>query len=215
MRFTAVLPSIYPPWTEQCLSSMCQLFRDRTVVVDNTETNIGVTASWNRGRQKVLDRGDDWLVVLSACLRFGSPGGADFIVELPPMPTDIVAVQARDVNWHLIAFPRVPTLEQVGEFDEVFFAYCEDVDYMRRIGLIFGLDVKSTAPPEIPEWVTADIDVECAGIAHGVTLGGAVVDNVATNAAYVAKHGAMAHGETFLTPYDDPALDWTYTGAHA
>ncbi len=212
MRFTAVLPSIYPPWTEACLTSMCSRFYGNTLVVNNQSRNIGVSASWNRGRSFALHYEDDWLVILSACLRFGAPGGADFLGHLMDVPDNVVAVQARDVNWHLIAFPAF-VLEEVGKFDPVFFAYCEDVDYMRRIGLIYGLDVKSTAPPEIPEWVTADIDVECAGIAHGVTLGGAVVDNVATEAAYVAKHGAMAHGETFLTPYDDPTLDWTFTGA--
>lgn len=47
MSFVAVLPSIFTPYTETCLGSMCDELRDNTMVVDNTEQNRGVPASWN------------------------------------------------------------------------------------------------------------------------------------------------------------------------
>lgn len=208
MTFVAVLPGIFDPWTERCIRTMSKELLLSLVVVDNTIENIGVSASWNLGIDRMFDTDADWLVILSAAMRFGTRGGSDFIEEMEKHP-DAIAVEAgHGLGWHCIGFPR-STIERVGRFDPVFPAYFEDIDYGRRVHLAW---------PEIepPYWVkTSNLDLAFAGFSHGVDLAGVEVDNDVLRRAYIKKWGGDKGEEEFDRPYDDPTLDWTFTGAHA
>lgn len=197
--FVAVLPSIYPLWTTRCLSS-CH-FADDVIVVDNTVENRGVAKSWNLGIDAMEEQDADWLVIMSAALRFGAPGGEDFLALLDE-PKDRVAVEAgHGIGWHLIAFPR-RTIERVGRFDEVYFAYMEDIDYSRRCHLALGLDP--------PYWDKVSVDVAIAGFAHGIDLGGAKVRGRQMADLYALKWGGPKGAEKFKVPYNDPTVDLTH-----
>lgn len=203
VSFLAVLPSVYPLWTDRCVNSMSPEFQAGLLTVDNTVTNVGVGAAWNQGLDRVVAEQRDWLVLLSAATRFGPAGGDDFLVELAIGRPDVVAIEAgHGVGWHLIAFPRW-VVEAVGRFDEIFFAYMEDIDYSRRISLTLGLDP--------PYWnKTADLDVSIAGFSHGVDLAKVHVDNYELAWLYERKWGGAKGAETFDVPYG--SLPLTHTG---
>lgn len=194
-----MLPSIYPLWTRRCLDTMGPALRTLTHVVDNTETNVGVGAAWNRGIDRMQDQGVDWLVIISAAVRFGDSGGDDFLAELDAHP-DAVAIEAgHGIGWHLIAFPRA-TIEAVGRFDENFFAYEEDIDYGRRISLALVR--------EPPYWTKVSVDVAIAGFSHGVDLGGVRIDNARQLAYYADKWGGSKGRETYALPFNDHPIDY-------
>lgn len=206
VRLAVVLPSIYPLWTERCVASMGNVLRNNLTVVDNTVTNLGVAASWNLGIDAIGQRRADWLVLVSASIRFGAPGGDDFLDALDADTTS-PAVEALFMGWHLIAF-RADTIERVGRFDEVFHpAYYEDIDYGRRAALAFNFSP--------PYWCKVECDVAHAGHAHGATLGGVDVQPIKQERAYRRKWGGPKGSETYRHPYGDPHLDHTFVGPHA
>lgn len=206
MSFVAVLPSIWPPYTEACLTSMAPELRTQILVVDNAppNPNLGVAASWNRGVDLCRDAEADWLVIVSAAIRFGPPGGLDFLAELDVHPGAAAIEAGWGLGWHLIAFQR-QTLERAGRFDENFWpGYYEDLDYSRRIRLA-GL---THEPP--PFWVKVDVDAYVASFAHAERFAGVKADAPRLVAYYEAKWGGPPGQETFTHPFGDQArgLDW-------
>lgn len=192
MSFVAVLPSIWHPYTDICLDSMHEEFWQRTIVVDNTVTNIGVPASWNKGIGWMTEYDADWLVIVSASCRFSPLGGMDFIDQLDPAGFPVV--EARYVGWHLIAFHR-DVFDRVGRFDENFYpAYWEDCDFARRIALAYDL--------EPPFWTKVECEVALESFAHGIQLAGVHIDPDELAAYYVEKWGGMPSHEQFDTPFD-------------
>jgi hypothetical protein len=204
MKFQAVLPSVYPIWTERCLNGMCTELRANLLIVDNTIDNIGVAAAWNLGIDRMEETDAEWLVILSASMRFGVPGGKDFL-DACANSVDAVAIEAaHGIGWHMVAFPRT-TIHTVGRFDTIFPAYYEDIDYGRRVSLALLR--------EPPYWSKVSVDVSMAGFAHGIDLGKVKIDNAYLEARYRDKHGGPKGGETFFDhPYGNPDLDWTFIG---
>lgn len=186
--YVAVLPSIHLPWTDRCLAS-CAL--DPILVVDNTTENRGVAASWNLGLAEMRRRRADWLIIVSAACRFGSPGGLDLIDHLENEPTALAVEAAHGIGWHLIAFHR-RAFDAVGRFDENFLGYLEDVDFGRRILCKLG---------EPPWWPKVSVDVAIAGFAHGIELGGATIDGEAQEAYYRAKWNGKRGEEGTCHPF--------------
>lgn len=200
MSHVAVLPVIHRPWADRCLATADPHLLLHGVVVDNTETNIGVAASWNRGIERMRERGADWLVVMSAACRFGPKGGRDFLLALHENRGAVAVEAAHGIGWHLIAI-AADTFDAVGTFDENFFAYHEDIDFSRRVHCWLG--------EEPPWWPKVSIDVAIAGFAHGIDLGGAVVDAAAQERYYRAKwHGAKGEERTCLPFGDQPLHFW-------
>lgn len=199
----AVLPSIHPPWTDACLASMSPGLRDALALVDNTVDNLGVSASWNIGVDRVLAEGHDWLIILSAAMRFGTPGGDDFLEAMAANP-DAWALEAwPHFGWHCLALHR-RTLDAVGRFDENFFAYEEDVDFSYRFaiyrGLLPGVVVE-------PFWRKVRVDATFAGYAHGINLGGVRPDQAGNEAYYRQKWGGSKGEERFVHPFNDEHRD--------
>lgn len=129
MRCVAVLPWVVPEWRDDCIAT-CAL---DVVEIDNSVKNRGVPRSWNIGIDIMRERDADWLIVMSAALRFGDPGGLDFLEVLEDHP-DHLGISALDTfGWHLMAFNR-EAIEACGRFDENFWpGYYEDVDYSIRM----------------------------------------------------------------------------------
>lgn len=199
----AVLPSIHPPTTRRCLKTVKAF---DPLVIDNSEVNRGVAASWNIGRAKALREGAEWLTVMSAAIRFGESGGHDWEYALETADVDTIVVEAKYVGWHLISFRR-HVLEQVGAFDENFWpAYWEDLDFSWRIRCGFGLDP--------PYWRKVLIDVTDIGAAHGLrfvlNLGDPRhrPDSERLQTYYKSKHGGLTGQETLDTPWDTGRLDY-------
>ena len=205
MNFVAVLPSIHPPYTEKCLAGMSSELRDRLMLVDNTERNRGLAASWNLGAQQVLDTGADWLVIVSAAVRFGTPGGLDFLdllTDHDPAATWVVESSA-PVNQHLMAWSR-PMLEGVGLADENFFPiYGEDADFSRRVHV-------AQAEGRAGWWEKKPVDAWIAMVGHATKLAGVQYDFPRKWGYYVSKWGGQSGHETFARPFDDPGLPLSF-----
>lgn len=200
MKYTCVLPSIYQTWTDLCLKNSKL---ENVLVVDNTEDNKGVSGSWNLGIDKMKEDGSDWLVIISAAMRFGEAGGLDFIEALEKVEDTIALEAGMGIGWHMIAFSK-ETIEKVGRFDANFYpAYFEDIDYGHRIRLAFGnLDP--------PYWGKFTIDASIAGWGHGISLGQVPARGDETKAYMLEKWGDLAGLSLYDHPFNDPSNSLQY-----
>jgi hypothetical protein len=213
VKFVAILPSIYEPWTDVCIASMGRPFRDNLEVWDNTGHNRGVAVAWNHGVTIMRAREADWLVIVSAGMRFGLPGGTDFLVHLSEAGKGTWAAEAglqphrpgHGFGWHLIGI-RSTTFDRVGVFDENFFAYYEDNDFGHRVRCA----TPEWEPGPDPLWPKVDpVDATLAGYAHGIRLGGAVSDPNIGAGYYRRKWGGPPSCEEYMTPFGGShGLDW-------
>lgn len=206
MRWLLIVPVVHEPWARACWIGLAQANHPEGCqlrLVDNTWENAGVPAAWNQGIDQCERDGHDWLVLCSAAIRWGTPGGSDMHEVLCSTdPDGVWAVEASYVGWHLIAFP-MSTLRLVGRFDENFHpAYYEDNDYAYRIRL---------AEQQLGrrEWPSVEIAAASAGHAHAVNMGLVRANPGECLAYYERKWGGPPGRETFTHPYNDPALAWS------
>lgn len=178
--FVAVLPSIYPPYLEPCLASMDPRLRERTQVVDNTDVNLGVAASWNLGLRDLMQAEDArWCLIISAAVRFDR-GGFHFIDQLRDGDLRWGAISR--LGWHLAAIGR-PMVERVGYFDENFYpGYMEDTDYTLRMHIAGTRDRDIQVP-------TLEVPDTLASVGHARKLAGVTVDQDAAERYWRQKWG--------------------------
>lgn len=201
-----VLPSVWPAWTDACLATMHSEFRARTLIVDNTVENRGVAASWNLGVDRLEAEHAGWLVLLSAAVRFGPPGGLDFLARLDEHPSAIAVEAHPHFGWHCIGIAG-HALRTVGRFDENFWpGYWEDNDWSHRARCVYNLD------PEAGYWTKVPVDATDAGWGHALEHAGVVADPDALMGYYRAKWGGLSPDEPWCTPYGDPGLPIDYQG---
>jgi hypothetical protein len=182
VKYVCVMPWVVWDWRHLCLQT-CKI---DVCEVDNSHTNRGVPRSWNMGIDEMRRTDADWLIVMSAAIRFGEAGGLDFIQQLNDHP-EHRAISALDTyGWHLIAFSR-ETVETTGRFDENFWpGYLEDIDYAIRM-----YRVKPDAP-----WGAYECDVADAGMAHAIRKAR-------------IHHDAEANALYFLTKWGvPPGQEW-------
>lgn len=208
MKYTAILPSIWPEWSKLCVDSMAPSMRGQLVIVDNTNVNLGVAASWNLGVGHMRRNDAEWLIVVSAATRFGPPGGLDFVAHLEAASGDEWAIEAGECprqpgigfGWHLIAFPA-RTFARVGTFDENFWpAYFEDLDFGHRIRCA----VPEWTPGPDPIWPKVDVDADLAGFAHGKVLAGVEVPVDPLVRYFSRKWGGLIGETMYDRPFGDP-----------
>jgi len=209
MKYVCVLPWVDWIWRDDCLST-CKI---DVQPIDNSVHNRGVPRSWNMGIDMMRHADADWLIVMSAAIRFGEAGGKDFIDVLEQRP-DHRAISALGVfGWHLIAFSR-ETIETAGRFDENFFpGYLEDIDYGIRM---------YRHKPDAP-WGAYACDVGDAGMAHALKKAKIQVDNKTIHDYFQQKWGRPPGGEWHEyhhRPFgqDDLSIKWwprsPYTGGN-
>lgn len=195
MSYTVVFPYIVPSIARPCRESWA--FPAKNVLeVDNSVDNIGIMRSHNLGINRMYADRTDWLVVLSAALRFGRRGGLDFIRALDERPDHHVVEAAGVYGWHLIAFHR-RVIDAVGRWDENFTPYgFDDIDMSLRIYKAF---------PE-RQWEKVPVNCVDIGMAHSVKDGGVRADVNAQIDYFIAKwgrHPGASEIPTFETPFDD------------
>lgn len=199
------------------------------VVWNNPRDNRGVAGSWNIGRDECLRTEADFLMIMSAAVRLRRAGNPDrpassfhemlsLLYQIQAAnkhnayegKRPIVAGEAGNgLGWHLIAFTR-DVLAKVGPFDEAFSpAYHEDNDYSWRIQCAYGL-----TPADYPLWPKVAVDAHLTEVAHGIKRGGVTVDLAGLADLYVRKWGGVSGSERWCHPYDDDALDFTFTGPY-
>jgi hypothetical protein len=201
-----VMPSIDPVWRDVCLDTMSRSVIADLIVVDNTQLNLGVAASWNIGRRLALELGRDWLVIVSESMRFGKPGGMDFIDQLHGAPWI-----DSTFGWHLIAF-STELVERVGAFDEMFWpAYGEDSDYLIRMALAGYPSPRVNDLPHARRCVP--VDATHTGFEHSLRRRLVAVDLAANHRYFDTKWGGTHPDAAWEHPFNRPELDWTYAPA--
>lgn len=227
MHYTIILPVINEEMSDGCIASIAPSVRKHIVIVDNSASkfgekyrndvcevitppeNIGVARAWNLGATIALYQKADYLIIISATMRFGH-GMLDFIKKLRAN-NNPYGLESQH-GWHCIAI-GTPTIEKVGMWDENFYpAYYEDSDYIRRMELA-GIHEPMKSSPRLPK---VDVDAEACGNAHGLKSG-VIVNMGACRSYFIRKWGNDPRYETqeyrdslFRHPFNNAEFSITY-----
>lgn len=193
--YTAVLPFAFRPY-RNAFMRRCRL---DVLEIDNTVTNRGIMCSHNLGIDEMRRTGSEWLIVMSAALRFDpSTGGLDFIEQLDRHEGQHVVEASGVYGWHLIAFHR-STLDAIGRWDANFTPYgFDDIDMSLRYQLAFNKGGRL--------WPKVPVKVRDAGMAHGLRRGKVKADAAPLIAYFQSKWGR--HPGAWQQPnYEHPFND--------
>lgn len=199
MTYQIVLPFIYEPYMRECIATI-KVPKENMLLIDNTKINQGVAGSWNKGIELMYERNCDWLIILSAAVRFGENGMLDFIEELEKTDKDILACEP-SIGWHCIGIRR-SVFDAVGTFDENFYPiYFEEVEWSYRCQLV-----------GIVCWGSTDkVQIENLMWAHSGKLAGVKSDGERLLKYLLCRWGGVRDKYEFKTPFNDPARsikDW-------
>lgn len=208
--YVAVLPFIWRPYFDAFMAT-CKIPRDKLLLVDNTINNVGIMRAHNMGVDLMRARGADWLIIMSAAIRFGEKGGLDFADLLSQNPEAYIVHGAtpnvvadgnannRVFGWHLSAFHR-RMFDAVGTWDENFTPYGpDDIDLSVRIQKHFR---------GAPGWLTLPCDVSDTTMGHSINLAGLRVDYEPQRLYFHRKWGREpGDGRPIEDYYDHPFND--------
>lgn len=231
MKALIVIPSIHKETTEECLKNIDKKFHQDIMLIDNSadkmtahnyrvgfrenpSVNIGVGRAWNLGVKKVLQRKYDFLIILSASIRF-SDGMIGFMKELQKH-SNANGLMTQE-GWHCIALHR-RVFEQVGDFDTNFYpAYYEDSDFIRRMELA-KIHEPCGGTVTLPG---CEISATSFQIAHGMKKGKVFVNMGACAEYFIRKWGNYPKYDSkesrdalYSHPFNDPAFDLKYYPEH-
>jgi len=181
-------------------------FRKNVLVVDNTQVNRGVFAACNDGVRVLRETGADWMVYISAAVRFGPPGGMDFVDGMESSQELLVLEGDHLFGWHLIAFHK-RVVDVVGEWDENFDPYGPgDLDYAVRIAHGFDLSRQF--------WTKIPVEATDMGMAHGLKIAGVDINpkKAENMRVYFAekwgRHPDHPMDPTYKLPWKSKPLTW-------
>jgi len=214
MRYVAVCPFAYQPYFDEFIKT-CKIPKENMLFIDNTVENIGIMKSHNKGVEFMREQNADWLIVMSAGIRFGEKGGLDFIEELEK--TDGLLLHGKGLwksdpeqrimalGWHLTAFHK-SVFDAVGGWDENFSNYSlDDVDLTMRIQKHFGKDYKNRA---------VEVDMVHESTAHSVSLAKVKACAHAPRHSYfMRKWGKDCHewqSDGYEHPFNNPKHPLSY-----
>jgi len=184
-KFLVVLPYVVQDWADACLET-CRFGEEgRLMTVDNTAVNKGIMRSHNLALDERQD--DEWLIIMSAALRFGPAGGLDFIKHLTTYSDHGVISASGTFGWHLVAF-RPDVVAQMGRWDENFTPYgYDDLDLSIRIHKLM---------PDLL-WGGDPLDVQDMGMAHSIKIGNIVTQRSSKLISYWYQKWGAAPGSEF------------------
>lgn len=169
MKYVVVSPFAYQPYFNEFRATL-KLPEENCLFIDDTSPagGIGIMKGHNMGIDFMKQRGADWLIVMSAGIRFGEKGGFDFI-ELLEQHGNLHVINGAGVNresgevmamgYHLTAF-RADVFSTIGRWDENFSPYgFDDIDMMLRMTKGFGGALKADTFP---------VDMEHASRSHSI-----------------------------------------------
>jgi hypothetical protein len=206
MKYVVVVPYTVQSIMDEFMAT-CKL--ENVLQVNNTIDNIGCMASHNLGVDKMYETESDWLVVISPAIRFGEPGGLDFIEKLKT--TEYKIVEGMGVfGWHLIAFHK-DVIDKVGKWDTNFTPYgYDDLDFSVRIQKAFPYafsdDEKFVINTEkVSLWTKELVDVKDTIMSHSMKLNKINTDDPHHREYYEKKWGQKpGTGEHLLNTHKNP-----------
>jgi hypothetical protein len=193
-KYLVVLPYVVNEWADRCLSSSRLHEEGRVLTVDNTVNNVGIMRAHNMALD--MRAPDEWLIVLSAALEFGSrEGGLDFIDNLATHgDTHGVISASGTFGWHMVGF-HPDVCATMGRWDENFTPYgYDDLDLSIRIHKLM---------PDLI-WGGYPIMVKDHGMAHSLKVGG--VETIGSHRLlnYWHRKWGAAPGSEFDAYWDHP-----------
>lgn len=219
MSFLVVMPTIYPPYRDECIATMSQTMLDNLLVVENSVNNRGLAGSWNIGARRVLEEGLDWLVTISAGMRFDESGGDDFFAQLDTHPDAWVIEGGWDIHkrselfsgWHYIAWSRRNVLDRIGILDENFWPiYGEDADWSVRLLIALEEDDNLRG---IDRWIKPEVDAWLVMQQHSGELAGIRNDYPHMDEYFISKWGRSFGGgliPTYKRPFNGLTLPLSF-----
>lgn len=219
--YVVVLPYVYQPYFDACIAT-CRFPEENMLLVDNTVSNVGIMRAHNMGVDRLRERDADWLIIMSAAIRFGAPGGLDFVdlidqldpthyiihagtPKSPPTPNQAEATppEGEYVNgvfgWHLTAFKR-EVFDNIGKWDENFTPYgYDDIDLSVRVQKHY----KGCYNGEKGGWGTYPIDVADTTMGHSINLAG-VRSPAAPKIDYFTEKWGRHPADWQTEPWDHP-----------
>ena len=220
MKYKIIFPVIDEQSTIECLETIDDSIKKNIILVDNSESkfgeklgikdkhifgeNVGVPKAWNIGVDYILENGIDYLIILSATMRFHK-GMLDFIQQLE-LNVNPFGLETQH-GWHCIALSK-RTFQMVGRFDENFYpAYYEDSDFIRRMELL-GIHIPMSSIQRIPK---IEIMAGSVGNAHAMRKSKINVNMGACRQYFIDKWGFEPRYDTqenrdlmYLHPFNDP-----------
>jgi hypothetical protein len=176
MKYVVVTPYAYKPYFEEFEATL-KIPRENCLFIDDTEPvgGIGIMKAHNMGIDFMKQRGANYLIVMSAGIRFGEAGGLDFLEVIEQHPellvingagwTDVSGTRERvALGYHLTAFKR-EVFDAIGRWDENFSPYgFDDIDLMLRMKKYFGTEYKIDSFPVDMEHVSTSHSIQIAGV---------------------------------------------------
>jgi hypothetical protein len=175
--YVVVVPYAYAPYFTEFEATL-KIPRENCLFVNDTNPvgAIGIMKAHNMGIDFMRERNARWLIVMSASIRFGEPGGLDFIHVLQDHPDLLVingagrvtfegeAEQVIAMGYHLTAFKR-EVFEGIGRWDENFTPYgFDDVDLMIRMKKYFGSELKADTFPVDMQHISRSHSIQLAHV---------------------------------------------------
>lgn len=185
IKYQIVIPYVDEAYAEECLKTL-KLPSSHILAVNNTQQNKGVAGSWNLGIDMAKARKAEWLIIISASMRFGEAGGKDMIEAVTKRPDcEVIRFAEKQVPeqnfdkltaptwheggfyWHCTAI-NMDTIKKVGKFDTNFYPiYFEDTDYDLRIkkagllpDIIYPIDAHSTGTGAALKQADIEVDTD-------------------------------------------------------
>lgn len=190
MKYVVVVPYAYQPYFDEFKATL-KIPEENCLFVDDTNPvgGIGIMKAHNMGIDFMRERGANWLIVMSASIRFGDMGGLDFIELLEQHP-ELLVINGAGLNrengqimamgYHLTAF-KAEVFSSIGRWDENFTPYgFDDIDLMLRMKKYFGSEYKVDSFP---------VDMEHVSRSHSIELGKVVAPSGPRIAYFTEKWG--------------------------
>lgn len=220
MNYLVVLPYAYKPYFDECMATV-KFPDENMLLIDNTINNMGIMAAHNLGIYRMRVIGADWLIILSAAVRFGEAGGLDFIEVLKNHP-DHHVIHAASSNvkggkqqsgesgghnevfgWHLTAFHK-SVFDSIGTWDENFTPYgLDDIDMSLRI---------RKGIPNV-KWETYPCDVHDTTMSHSINLANVKSSYPPRHSYFMRKWGRDGgdwQNDGYPHPFNNPELPLDY-----
>lgn len=212
MRYVVVCPFAYRPYFDEFIATVHPNIKENMLTVDDTEPpgGIGIMKAHNMGIDFLRKCGADWLIVMSAGIRFGDKGGLDFI-DLLEQHKDLHVIngagrvtfdgeqeQIIAMGYHLTAF-KSDVFAAIGRWDENFTPYSfDDIDLMLRMKKYFGNELKVDSFP---------VDMRHVSRSHSITLGKVDAPSAPRIAYFVEKwgrHPGAWQWDGWAYPFNNP-----------
>jgi hypothetical protein len=216
MTYAVVVPYAYKPYFDEFLATL-KIPRENCLFIDDTDPvgGIGIMRAHNMGIDFMRERGANWLIVMSASIRFGESGGLDFIKVLEDH-NDLHVIngggkaiidgeeQTLAMGWHLTAF-KADVFAAIGRWDENFTPYgFDDVDLTLRMKKYFGNQFKMD---------TFIVDMEHTTRSHSISLAGVQAPSAPRIAYFVEKwgrHPGAWQWDGWAYPFNNPEHSLAY-----